>query len=212
MTKANSKRRARKARRDNADPFALAPVVRRERDGTPKRSHRADYERDASAVALKARCRMAGWAETELDRARMQSLEGQAGIAITIGARNDAERQRLWAAYAGLDATEETYFRRVLGKSRHAKTAKLEMMPPEAIETRPDDKPDLRDEDQKHRDAVNGWMRWRGYLGHLRSDEQTAIHGAMQHRAALAVDGRLTTAGASFVAAMRVFSDVVERK
>tara|TARA_Y100000310_G_scaffold257071_1_gene265052 strand:- start:2495 stop:3166 length:672 start_codon:yes stop_codon:yes gene_type:complete len=222
--KALAKKRNRKARQD--DPFALAPVPRRYPSGKKaysmdeRRAARARTdEQDADRVALEARCRQAGWTEPkggwvaeELAKARLQSMEGQAGLAITIGAKDDKERQRLWNVWRGLDGAEATYYRRILGKSRHAKTAKIEMQPPEAFEARPDDKPDLRDDDQKDRDAVNGWMRWRGYLGHLKTHERVSISQALQHKAGLVKDGKLSVSGVTFLAAMRVLADVVERK
>lgn len=217
--KALSRKRARKARQD--DPFALAPVPRRnsqgkriytmdERREARARQEIARQEQDADHVALKARCRHAGWVETELAKARLQSMEGQAGLAITIGAKDDNERSRLWDVWRGLDGAEATYFRRILGKSRHAKTAKIEMQPPEALETRPDDRPDLRDEDQKDRDAVNGWMRWKGFLGHLATHERVSISQALQHKSGLVKDGKLSVSGVTFLAAMRELARVVE--
>lgn len=218
--KALAKKRNRKTRQ--GDPFAIAPTPRREKDGRVKRSTRDDYERDASVVALKARCRMAGWVETELAKARSQSMEGQAGLAINIGAKDGKERDRLWTVYIGLDGAEATYFRRILGRSRHAKTAKIEMMP-ETFEARPDDKPDLRDDDTKDRDAVNNWMRWRGYMGHLRADERQYIHGALMDNLGLIAEPKvddfgqhqereLSTSGRAFLAALRVLADVVENR
>lgn len=227
--KALAKKRAKKSRQAMSE-YDVAPVPRRypngkraysmdERREARARQEAARTEQDADRVALEARCRQAGWEAPEggwvaeqLNKAKAQSMEGQAGLAITIGAKDDKERERLWNVWRGLDGAEAVYFRRIHGRSRHAKTAKIEMMPPEAMETRPDDKPDLRDDDAKDRDAVNAWMRWRGYVGHLNAGERHYIHGALMDKLGLLKDGKLSTSGEGFIAAMRVLSDVVEGK
>lgn len=66
---------------------------------------------------------------------------------------------------------------------------------PERFETREDDKPDLRSEDECHRDAVNDWMRWRGYIGQLRSDQQFALFEVVRGRAEPVVEAELTRGG-----------------
>jgi len=187
----------------------LAPVPRREADGRVRRADREDWDRDAAQVALRARCRMMGWPEDDT-RAQAHSLEGQAGRAIHLGSRDEREVKRLWGVFVALDAAEEAYFRRIIGRRRHAAVAKLEMMP-DRMEVRSDDRPDYRTTEEKDRDAVNAWMRWRGFLGHLRGDEQTAIHDALLHRRDLTAGHALTTSGQAFVAAMRVLANVVER-
>lgn len=134
-----------------------------------------------------------------------------AGQAISIGARDKDEAGKLWAEYRRLDGADETYFRRIIGKPRFPNVAKLEMMP-EIFEARADDRPDHRDEDQKDRDAVNAWMRWQGFLGRLASYERAAIMAAIRQTSEqLHKGGALTTAGQSFVAAMRVLRSEVER-
>lgn len=135
----------------------------------------------------------------------------QAGLAIHLGARDEDERGKLWAIFTRLDASDETYFRRIIGRPRFPNVAKLECLP-ETFETRPDDRPDARSDDDKDRDAVNGWMRWQGKLGCLAWHEAHLItRAARQTCPELVRGGRLTTTGAAFVAAMRILRMVDER-
>lgn len=144
---------------------------------------------------------------------RTEALGEAAGRAIHLSGHKEPDK--LWAAYRGLTGAEAAYARVSLGMSLHAKTAKIEMMP-ERMETRADDKPDLRSEDERHRDAVNTWMRWQGYMGHLLSSEQSAIWAIVRDRAdpvAKTANGGavLTRAGRDFVDAMASLSEVLER-
>lgn len=190
--------------------MGLAPVGKAKQPREGGRFVR--HAEDASLAPLRTRCHHAGLAvsEASIRAVRAQSFEGQAGMAIHAGATDAREVERLWQVFTGLDGAEARYYRLYVGVNRHAKTAKIEMEP-EPIETRPDDRPDLRDEDERARDAVNGWMRWQGYLGHLAAYEQTAIHDALKQRCDMAREGQLTTAGQSFVRALRRLADVVER-
>lgn len=81
---------------------------------------------------------------------------------------------------------------------------------PERFETREDDKPDLRSEDERHRDAVNDWMRWRGYVGQLRSDQQFALFEVVRGRAEPVVEAALTRAGERFVDALKELAVIVD--
>lgn len=167
-----------------------------------ERRHAVEVYEDPRSVVITARSRLIG--EAASDSLLSPMLCEPAGRAIKIGARNSDEAGKLWDVFKRLDAADETYFRRAIGRPRFPSVAKLEMMP-ETFETRPDDKPDLRDKDQKDRDAVNSWMRWQGYMGCLASHERHAITSVMRHTAGDTHVGQtLTTAGQAFVAAMRV--------
>lgn len=200
-----------KAKQELADAVALAPVPRKEKDGKSTRAKRTAQklsERDPQKAALQARARMMGVDDTVRNRQAMrsQALGEAAGRAIHIGCDPDTA-ERLWRVYADFTATEERYARTVLGKGLHAKTAKIETMP-ERFETRPDDRLDLRDEDQRHRDAVNAWMRWRGYIGQLHSHEQHAIFAVVRGRVEPVVDAALTQPGKRFVEAIEKLSEI----
>ena len=85
-------------------------------------------------------------------------------------------------------------------------------MLPERFETRADDRPDIRSEDERDRDAVNGWMGWRGALQSLGAhDASLIIRASRQTCGALVIGGEVSTTGSAFVAAMRALRQVVDR-
>lgn len=166
------------------------------------------YE-DPRTVVIEARARMMS-KEPGPDMLADMLCE-HAGQAINIGARDKDEAGKLWADFRRLDAADETYFRRIIGKPRFPNVARLEMMP-ETFEARPDDRPDSRTDEEKNRDAVNAWMRWHGILNRLASHERATIMSAIRQTSGdLHKRGGLTTSGQAFIAAMRVLRSEVER-
>lgn len=166
------------------------------------------YE-DPRVVVLNARARVMCKEPTP---ALLSDMIGEpSGQAITIGARDSAEASKLWDLFKRFDMADEVYFRRIIGRARFPNVARLEMLP-ERLETRDDDRPDHRDEDQKDRDASNNWARWHGLLGFLAAHERSAIIGASRRTTGdLHKGGKLTTAGQTFIAAMRILREVEER-
>lgn len=208
---------------------ALAPTPRREIDGKSTRAKREPKgETGADIVALDARARQIGRtikrektrdgkphrdniAANKATRAEMrkQSYGEAAGRAITL-ARWGGQAERLLSAYRGLTAAEERYHRVVLGQSIHAKTAKLEMMP-DRLETSADDAPpDLRSEEDRHRAAVNEWMRWKGYTQTLCAAHRSAIWNASRGLVELHRGDALTPHGRAFIQAIEALADVVD--
>lgn len=135
----------------------------------------------------------------------------QAGRAILIGSRNDKEADDLWRLFKRYDGADDQYFRRIIGRSRFPNGARMEILP-EPFETRPDDKPDYRSDEEKRDAAVRTWMYWQGRLGHLHSHERSVIVRVARHMTGdLHIGSALTTTGSAFVAAMRVLR-IVEDK
>ena len=202
MTRAYTKAAKRRAKKALPE---LAAVPKPKKRG---KARMAEIDREPQRVALETRARLMGMTDT--NAMRSQALGEAAGRAIYLKHQPDAAA-RLWDTYAGLTATEQRYARLVLGKSLHAKTAKIETMP-ERFETRDDDQTDLRSEDERHRDATNAWMRWRGYIGHLSSYDQSAIFCVVRGRNEPVVDAKLTKAGIDFVTALERLADVVDSR
>lgn len=203
-----AKRRARRARaaEGHTDMPGLAETPKRKRDGRFAESTRRPAE-DARVVAFNARIRHFG---PSVDAASVM-LADPAGQAIHIGARDADEAGKLWDVFARYDAADERYSRRILGQPRFANVGRLDILP-ERFETRADDRPDLRSEDERDRDAVNGWMRWQGAMQSLGAHDAGLItRASRQTCGALVIGGRLSTTGAAFVAAMRMLRQVVER-
>lgn len=197
-----AKRRAKKAMPE------IAATPRRKSRGRQRMAEiKADPE--AQRTVLEARARQSGKAPKELTEMRDPALGEGAGRAIHAIHRGEAAK-RLWSVYTGFTAAEATYAKHYLGLRLHANTAKLEMMV-ERIETRADDKPDFRTEEERSRDASNNWMRWRGYIMHLANPDQRVIFDVAYGRAEPMDAGQITRTGLHFVSAMEQLADVVDR-
>lgn len=212
------KQRARSRKRQQRELVGvagLAPVPRRELDGSATRAKRtvaAKQERAPDKVALQARARMMGAEGRPLEVMRTQALGEPAGQAIyLIYGKSDPElAAELWQTYATFTACEARYARVVLGKSLHAKTGKIETMP-ERFEAREDDQPDLRSEDEKHRDAVNAWIHWHGLIGQLHAVYQRDLFDVVRGRREAVGGGVVTRAGERFVEALVLLREVGKR-
>ena len=134
----------------------------------------------------------------------------EAGRAITIGAANEHEANQLWETFKLIDASDEAFSRRVLGKPRFPAVAKMEMLP-ERMETRPDDRIDVRTADQKAADAKRSWAGWCELLGSLHMPLHAAMHMALRQRVKLHQGRQLTRTGSLFVDAMRQVNAVYRK-
>lgn len=132
----------------------------------------------------------------------------QAGQAIAIAADAD-EAAKLWEVFTAYDRAHGAYSRLVLGRSRFPSISKMEFMP-ERLETRADDRPDLRTEDERVRDARNAMAAWDAHMAKLRPWQRHIIAGVVRQAETLHDLGVLTSAGRSFVAAVRRLRDVRE--
>lgn len=197
-----AKRRAKKAMPE------LASAPRRKTRGR-KRMAEIKADPEAERTVLEARARQSGLQPKELTEMRNPALGEAAGRAF-YAIRHPEQAKRLWSVYTAFTAAEAHYAKHYLGLRLHANTAKLEMMV-ERIETRADDKPDFRTEEERSRDASNNWMRWRGLIMHLANPDQRVIFDVAYGRAEPMDAGQITTTGAHFVAAIERLADVVDR-
>ena len=151
-------------------------------------------------VVRAARARhMAMQASAAMDEPMMGE---EAGRAITIGAADEHEADQLWETIKLIDASDEAFSRRVLGKQRFPNVARMEMLP-ERMETRPDDRIDVRTADEKAADAKRSWAGWCELLGSLHMPLHAAMHMALRQRVKLHQGRQLTRAGSLFVDAIR---------
>lgn len=186
----SQKRAAKKARQSVASLYSgfarSAEPVRRE---PPE---------DARVTVLEARCRHN--AQSDAKKVAGEMWGDLAGRAIALAGGERAAD--LWDTFKALDAADETYFRRIIGRTRFAAVAKMEYLP-DAFETRADEHPRrYLTEDEKDRAAVRNWMRWQGFLGTLSAIEHSAIVSAMRQRVMLSHAGELTGAGQAFINAL----------
>lgn len=164
-TKARSKaakRRLKAARAD--DPFALAPVERREPNG---RARREAEDRDPSIETLKTRCLHMGQMPTpeNLRDARAPWNGCNAGRAMAGQTSDSFQRATLWDAIQTMRHIVTAYDRAIGAPSRHAVCLRL-MAPSEAMEAdAASPAPDERDDETKQAHAVRDLMRLEGWLG-----------------------------------------------
>ena len=164
--------------------------------------------RNPHRPALEVRARQMGHDPDKWQMMQFQALGEPAGQAL-FAAHTVEDAVGLWSVYAGLTNAEARYHRVVLGKSMAAKVAKVEFVP-ETFEASPDDEPDLRDEDERHRDAVNVWDRWLTWFNQLSLGERSIIQSVSRGWAVPMIDGKLTEKGKLFVKAVERLSDVVD--
>lgn len=170
---------------------------------------REKIERNPARVALEVRAQQMGRSKADWRAMAAQALGDPAGQALHL-AHDPEKAARLWSAYTGLTAAESRYHRTCLGKSMAAKVAKIEFLP-ETFEARDDDQPDLRDEDERHRDAANAWNRWLGYFNSLGLADRSIIQAVSRGWCEPVRDGTLTDKGRDFVAAVEKLADVVDQ-
>lgn len=154
----------------------LAPIERNEQPRHKGRFIRS--EEDPQKTARTARLRQLPGGDTgkHKDDALAPLLGCPMGFVILTERRRDVA-SALWDVWQAYCAAERTYRLRILGLSGEPKGASLEMTP-ETISTNPDEKPDLRSEDEKDRDASNNWMRWQGYLGCIPKEQASLLRRA----------------------------------
>lgn len=164
--------------------------------------------RNPHRAALEVRARQMGHSADKWQAMQFQALGEPAGQAL-FAAHTVEDAVGLWSVYAGLTNAEARFHRVCLGKSMAAKVAKVEFLP-ESFEANPDEAPDLRDEDEKHRDAANNWGRWRDWLNQLGLGDRSIIQSVSRGWAVPVIDGKLTRKGDLFVKAVERLSDVID--
>lgn len=211
MTSKAERKRRKKAAQANNLGIGLAEIPKRQPNGQAR--DRAEMPTDPRKTGLEARCRLMG---VDATSANMKALTGQ-HMATPIGQVMerlcaDDEIQRLWSTWQGFCAAERTYRVRYLGQTGAPKGAAIAMVP-DRIETDQSHSVDLRDSDERDRDAVSAWMQWRGWLMHLSADDQRRIHDAETGAGgALWADAGPTGLGIVTLQSLRRFRSVVDRR
>ena len=215
MTKARTsgqKRRQRKAQLDGAGLPSLARIPRREKQAR-ENGRFTKVEEDPCITALNARCTRFGIPADEKGRGivKGQHMCCDIGFVLEAICRPD-ERSKLWDVFHRWTRAEVTYRVRYIGQREQPASAAL-MMVHDRIETDPSLIVDVRDDDQRDRDAVNVWMRWQGFLGHLPKEQASILHCARRGDGpALWQDKKPTALGKLAVEALRGLADASEGK
>lgn len=201
-------------RRRKATPPGISDLAVKPRREQPRRGGRfARADPEISNVALDARCRAFGIAPSPSAREAMRGPEAGSPIGMVLMrlCRDGAEVSRLWTVWQGWCSAERVYRSRYIGQTGDPKGASLPVLP-EPLQTDQNHTVDTRTGDERDRDAVNGWMRWQGYLGHLSGARQGLLHGARNGSWTLWDNCCPTRDGFALLAALRHLADVVEGK
>lgn len=211
--RAYSRGAKRRNKKTVADLPALAPTPKREKNGCfVERTRQQNKDPHPKETALKARCRMMGWKPTaeNLSKADAAFFSSQGGAAIYISVADASRRAKLWKTFCDFDGADELYNRRILGRSRHAKTGKIEFYH-EHLSTENAPERDTRDEDTKDRDATNRWMHWQGLIGRMDAKARTALYDGVFERRRIVVVGKVTSAGDKFLEAIADLTEIAEK-
>ena len=170
MSKANrqaAKRRQRKARLEADGLPALAPVKSRKRGKARMTELHGAPKVDESIPALRSCCIRAGIAPTEaaMREARDAWMGCEAGAVLCRMVKAHDERLRLWDAIQRIRRVYAAHDRAMGAPLRHAQSLRV-MLPVDEMHTDASaPPPDLRDEQQRHDDAMRAWARLQSEMG-----------------------------------------------
>lgn len=170
-----ARRKWRKRGTEGASLPELAPI-NRTRQPREKGRFAAPPQEDARRTALTARCQQLGIEPTREARrlSAAPHLGSDMGRVMDRLAPDDVTR--LWSVWQTWCSVERTYAIRFLGRTGDAQNAALPILP-EAMQTDAlsGHSTDLRSTEEKDRDAVNAWMRWRGHHFRLLDGNEGAL-------------------------------------
>lgn len=170
MTKARTqgqKLRDRKARLDAAGLPDLAPVKSRKRGKARMVEMHGNPVVDESLPALRSRCIRAGVEPTKaaMRDARDLWMGCEAGTVMCRMVEDHGERSRLWDAIQRIRRVYASHDRAMGGPLRHAQSMRV-MLPVDEMQTDASaPPPDLRDDQQRHDDAIRAWDRLQAGMG-----------------------------------------------
>lgn len=193
---------------------SIEPAPRKKARGKLRMSELAQLKNDPEAMhtVLDARARQMGkTAEKPADAAalrdemRSPAYSGEAERAISSIHGGEA-RTRALEAHKGLISAYERYCA-VFGKSPYPKCATIETAP-ERFETRADDRPDFRSEEERERDAKNRWQIWVTQVNLLSKADSRAIWDHVSRGSILRTPEGVTAKGRAFAQAVLNLADV----
>lgn len=213
MSKADRQRKRDRAKADWKAAVKLAPVPKR---SAQPRNREGRFERppeDLQREALDGRCRRFGVPVNASNREKMKSPWMGCDLGFVIETRcTDRDAARLWDVFSRWSRAETTYRARYLGQGEQPASAALQMIP-DRMETDQSAAVDVREPEERDRDAVTVWMRWQGFLGHLPVGARKALHEARREEGReMWVGAKPTDAGLAALDALRGLAEVSERK
>lgn len=207
MTSKAERRRHKRAK--SALP-ELAPIERKEQHRVGGRFAK---EEDPQKTALEARQRRFGTHDTQKakDAAQSAYLGAEIGYLIQSECKPD-EAARLWDVWQAYGAAERTYRIRYIGTTGEPQGAAIQMVP-EQVQADPSMRVDLREPEERDRQAVANWMRWQGLLGQIDKASASALRQAERGSGrCLWRDGAPTASGRFALAALRELARVATER
>jgi len=207
MTKAYSKAAKRRAK---AEMPVLAASPKRGKDKCfIERTRQQPQDKTPDKAALEARCKMQGIRADADNRTAMRApyAGSDQGRCIAHGKTHD-QAMRVWQVWQGYGQANLTYQSRYIGQSENPKGATLAMAP-DRMETDQSHSVDLRDQDERDRDAVSNYMRWEGLMMKIDRKHMAAIKAARTvPEGVLWSDTAPTLAGYRFAEAIQALARV----
>nr|WP_309504306.1 hypothetical protein [uncultured Roseovarius sp.] len=202
-----AKLRAKKAKQGLPE---LAEVPKKQPNGRTRRTSDAG---DPRKTVLDARCAIHGKTPSLKNRKALSGPYSGSDVGRCLAfRRNHDDAMRLWAVWQGYCQAHRTYRLRYVGQSEDPKGASIAMAR-ERMETDQSHSVDLREPEQRDRDAVSNWMRWEGYLMRLDRQQMAAIKAARAvQEGVLWSDAAPTVAGRYLADAIVDLARVVEGK
>ena len=217
MSKTDRMKKRERAKADWQASVKLAPAPKRTQQPRSREGRFSRESDDPQRGALNARCIRFGLDPVARNREIVASPWMCCDLGFVMEARVSGrdhmqQKARLWDVFSRWTRAEATYRARYLGQGEQPAGAALQTIP-DRMETDQSATVDIRAPEERDRDAVTGWMRWQGFLGHLPRDGSAILHNARRDDGpALWRDGAPTSAGLVALAALRDLADVTERQ
>lgn len=135
-------------------------------------------------------------------------LESEAGRALWVVCGKD-ERKKLYDLFLEYDVARMVYAGRVLNIQRFPAVSRMEYMP-ERLQASASDVVDMRSPEERVDAAKKAMREWDAKLDKLMLHQSRIIRSVSNRTETCVIDGDLTTAGMSFVAAMRALRNMLD--
>lgn len=200
------KKKAREIKRQTA--ASLAKIGMLQDASRHSREHRQKRQEDPRVVVIAARSRQVGSPKGPIDH----PIYGHpCGIAIDHEAKDWDEAQALWSVWHTMDRAHGLHCTRVIEVKRHPAAGRMDLVHDRMEADAASPPADTRSDEERHRDAVNGWRLWEVRVSRLSQEQQLAIMGTMWGRIEPVRSGRILRAGRLMVEGMRNLREQCEK-
>jgi hypothetical protein len=177
----------------------------------------ADFEREASQILChepqeapqeaQKRARAIALGVDPTDEVLDAYLETEAGKALFVAVENTDERKGLVQTFQDYDKAHRLFMSRCVGQRMFPAVSKMEFMP-ERLEADASDVVDLRTPEEKADSARQRMREYDEMFRQMHSWQANIIKSVSYRQETLVVEGEITAAGRSFVAAIRALHEI----